>query len=641
MFIGTPFRAVAAAAVGVTVLLGASPAWADTLQDTIDDNGAGVTLVAGSTTTGSASIRVVGNNASGDPDPGCNIDDNEASLVLDIVTPAGVTANPDPLSITSCGTEFSVAFSASSSAVSGRATVTVLSGPAGGGTYVNHVDIPITVTQPVQSDTTAPAAPSINMDAASDTGASSTDDITSDTTPTLNGLTEAGSTVEVFDGTVSLGTTTAATTGGAWTLTPSTALLAGTHSFTAKATDAAKNVSAASPVLAVTIDTDAPTKPTIDLVAASDTGASSTDNITGDNTPTLSGAAEAGSEVKVFDGGTLLETVTAGSGGTWTVTTGVLADGTHTLSAQATDGAGNISEASLTLEVQTDTAAPAKPTIDLVAASDTGASSTDNLTKDTTADLGGAAEAGSEVKVFDGSTSLGTVTAGNSGWSFTTAALAAGAHNLTVTATDTSGNTSVVSDTLVVTIDTTAPVIWIDPDFLTSYYFGVVPAQPGCEATDASGIAGNCTVTGYSTAVGKHTLTGSATDNAGNIGTADRQYTVLPYETKGFFQPVDMGNVLNTVKAGSTVPLKFELFRGAAELTGTSEVKSVAYAKTVCETGLAMDEIETLATSTAGLKYDTTAGQYVYTWKTPTAGCYKITMTSVDGSTISALFKSR
>jgi hypothetical protein len=44
-------------------------AFADTLQDTIDDTGVGVTLEAGSATSGSAGIRVVGNNAAGDPDP--------------------------------------------------------------------------------------------------------------------------------------------------------------------------------------------------------------------------------------------------------------------------------------------------------------------------------------------------------------------------------------------------------------------------------------------------------------------------------------------------------------------------------------------------------------------------------------------
>ena len=43
-------------------------------------------------------------------------------------------------------------------------------------------------------------------------------------------------------------------------------------------------------------------------------------------------------------------------------------------------------------------------------------------------------------------------------WSYTTAALANGAHSLTATATDAAGNTGAASAALSVTIDTTAPV---------------------------------------------------------------------------------------------------------------------------------------------------------------------------------------
>ena len=50
------------------------------------------------------------------------------------------------------------------------------------------------------------------------------------------------------------------------------------------------------------------------------------------------------------------------------------------------------------------------------------------------------------VKVYDGATLLGSATANGSGaWSFTTAALANGAHSLTATATDVAGNTGVAS----------------------------------------------------------------------------------------------------------------------------------------------------------------------------------------------------
>ena len=148
-------------------------------------------------------------------------------------------------------------------------------------------------------------------------------------------------------------------------------------------------------------------------------------------------------------------------------------------------------------------------------------------------------------------------------------------------------------------------------------------------------------MTGYSTAVGPHTLVATATDNAGRTTTAQRSYTVLGWTAKGFYAPVDMGGVLNTVKAGSTVPLKFELFAGPTELTATSAVSSFAAVKVGCVTG-AEDPVETLSTTGGtSLRYDTTGGQYIQNWQTPkSAGsCYRVTMTAQDGSTLMAGFK--
>ena len=131
----------------------AGVAYADNIQDTIDGS-ASVALVAGSPTGGTASVRVVGNNSDGSTrDEGCNWDTGESPLVLDIVTPAGVTANPDPVSITACGVDHTVTFTAGASAVSGTATVSITSTPAGGGGYNNQVSIPITVTQPPPTNT--------------------------------------------------------------------------------------------------------------------------------------------------------------------------------------------------------------------------------------------------------------------------------------------------------------------------------------------------------------------------------------------------------------------------------------------------------------------------------------------------------
>ena len=63
-------------------------------------------------------------------------------------------------------------------------------------------------------------------------------------------------------------------------------------------------------------------------------------------------------------------------------------------------------------------------------------------------------------------------------------------------------------------------------------------------------------------------------DNPNYKGQATGTLVISPWTITGFYQPVDMNGVDNTVKGGSTVPLKFELFSGSTELTDTSAIKS-------------------------------------------------------------------
>ncbi|WP_440958142.1 Ig-like domain-containing protein [Oceanicaulis sp. LC35] len=109
-----------------------------------------------------------------------------------------------------------------------------------------------------------------------------------------------------------------------------------------------------------TVDNTAPAAPsTPDLDAGSDTGSSSTDNITNDTTPTFTGTAEANAIVTVSSSvsGSLGST-TADGAGNWSYTSGVLAEGAHTITATATDAASNASAASGGLSITIDTTAP-------------------------------------------------------------------------------------------------------------------------------------------------------------------------------------------------------------------------------------------------------------------------------------------
>jgi hypothetical protein len=194
-----------------------------------------------------------------------------------------------------------------------------------------------------------------------------------------------------------------------------------------------------------------------------------------------------------------------------------------------------------------------------------------------------------------------------------------------------------------INIDKTAPDVSLvgGPADGGSYYFGSVPAPPTCTASDAlSGLDGSCSVSGYSNAVGTHTVTASATDKAGNTSSASVTYTVLGWTTQGYFNPVNM-NALNTVKGGSTVPLKFRVFAGATELTSTSVVKSFQTQLIQCSGGALEDAVDIVTTGGTSLRYDTDGGQFIQNWQTPKqpGKCYRATVTFQDGSSISADFK--
>jgi hypothetical protein len=109
----------------------------------------------------------------------------------------------------------------------------------------------------------------------------------------------------------------------------------------------------------------------------------------------------------------------------------------------------------------------------------------------------------------------------------------------------------------------------------------------------------------------------------------------------GFFAPIDMDGILNTVKAGAIVPLKFRVFDADVEQTDVSIVAGFTTESVDCTSGTGVDAVEELATTSGTtLRYDPIEQQFVRNWKSPKkSGCYAVTMTTVDGSSITALFK--
>jgi VCBS repeat-containing protein len=317
-------------------------------------------------------------------------------------------------------------------------------------------------------DTAAPNAPVISQaidDVGSITGPLTSGQTTDDTVPRLVGTSEPFATVKIYEGTTLVGTGTADGS-GSWSILLTTTLTAGAHSFTAQATDAAGNTSVSSTSFSLTVDTTPPALPVLTSIL-DDVGNAATPvangGFTNDAQPTLSGTAEAGSTVKIFDNGVQIGSVTA-TGGAWSYTPSpALSNGPHNLTFTATDAVGNTSAPTAGYVINVDTLAPGAPVISSViddVGSVTGPVTGTNPTNDTRPTLSGTAEANATVRIYDGITLVGTVTADGSGnWTLpqTTTTLTQGTHNFTATATDAAGNTSVASAVTTIIVDTTAP----------------------------------------------------------------------------------------------------------------------------------------------------------------------------------------
>lgn len=297
------------------------------------------------------------------------------------------------------------------------------------------------------------------------TGAISKGGVTDDTVPTLHGKATPGGTVKIYEGGVLLGQVIAGND-GQWSMTLPEALAGGAHSLTATVTTVANGESDPSSAFDFNIDVTAPDIPTI-VEVKDDVGfpqnALSKGESTDDTTPTLSGKAEAGSTVHVYDKGSLLGSVVARESGDWSFTPSPpLLNGVHEFTVKAEDKAGNISQPSDMFDIVIDTVAPEKPLIDSVY-DDQGARTGNVLAGASTDDarprISGSAEAGSTVIIRDGDAELGRVIAGSDGkWVFDPpAALSEGEHVLSVEAMDAAGNVSAPSDEFGFVVDTSLP----------------------------------------------------------------------------------------------------------------------------------------------------------------------------------------
>lgn len=271
----------------------------------------------------------------------------------------------------------------------------------------------------------APSAPKI-VSFSPDTGAAESH-ITNADSVTLSGTAVGGSTVDVFDGTEPIGTTTADGNGN-WSLeTPD--LIDGNHSLTATDTDASGLTSVASNTFSLSIDTHQPAAPTM---TAYSPGGAAVRTTTALHDLVLKGTAEANSKIDIFDDEKLIGTVTTSKNGTWSFDTGHLGTGDHVFASTATDAAGTTSPAE-----ETEITVTQSKSVEFTSLSE-------NCHH--VATIKGVAAADSEVKLFNGSASLGMVKAADDGsWSFTTGLLSSKTQVFTAAEVDNTGQTIATS----------------------------------------------------------------------------------------------------------------------------------------------------------------------------------------------------
>ena len=447
-------------------------------------------------------------------------------------------------------------------------------------------------------DTGVPSAPVIST--AADNAGSVQAPLTSgqstdDTTPTLNGTATANATVTIYENGQPVGTVLADGT-GAWSFTPSAPLAAGSHTWTATVTDAAGNISPASPDFTLIVDTTAPTAPVISQAiddVGTITGPITSGQTTDDTVPRLVGTSEPFATVNIYEGTTLVGTGTADGSGSWNILLNTtLTSGAHSFNAQATDAAGNTSVSSASFSLTIDTAPPALPVLTSIL-DDVGNAATPvangGITNDAQPTLSGTAEAGSTVKIFDNGVQIGSVTATGGAWSYTPSpALSNGPHTLTFTATDAAGNASAPTAGYTINVDALAPAApiissvvddvgsVIGPVTGTNPTNDTRPALSGTAEANATvriydGItlvgtvtadaSGNWTLPETTTLTqGTHNFTATATDAAGNTSPASAVTTIIvdltaPTAPTGTFN-ADGSVLTGNAEAGSTVTIR-------------------------------------------------------------------------------------
>ena len=551
-----------------------------TLLDTYD----GVTTQLGTVTVGSGGVWSKTVNLSGDGTHIIVAQDTAANITTSTPVVFTLDTTAPTVAITSAGgptNQASQTITGTVDVADAGATVTILDGATSVGTAVVQSNgswsTSVTLANGTNSltaqvsDTAGNSAtsaavvytlsttgPTVTEVLAFDTGSSASDHITSN--DALSGTGLANTLVHfTIDGVPSSATATA-NAQGVWTFTPS-GLSDGAHTIVASQTDGFGNTGTAS--LSFTLDTTAPAV-AITTIEGGDTLINATEAAGGIQ---ISGTAEIGSSLTVNG-----SAVTVDGTGHWTTSVTPAGQGALTVTAVATDAAGNSASTSTTLTV--DTIAPA------VAITSTG-----GPVNQAAQTISGTGEAGTTITLFDNGAQLQlpTVTVGQNGLWSATVTLANGSNSLTAGDTDAAGNAG-SSSAVIYTLSSVGPTVTesltIDSgtsssDRITSSdaLSGTGLANTVVQFTiDGSPIATTVTAdaqgiwsfTPTGLADGAHTIVASQTDGFGNTGTASLSFTL---------DTTAPAVAITTIEGGDTLINAAEA-AGGIQISGTAEIGS-------------------------------------------------------------------
>jgi Bacterial Ig-like domain len=347
---------------------------------------------------------------------------------------------------------------------------------------------------------------------------------------------------------------------------------------------------------------------------------------------TLAGDAAADSTVTIFDGTTALGSVTALGNGTWSYTTGVLADGTHNFTAIDSSSVG-ISAASSDMVVTNDAVVPNAPNI--VSFSPDTALHGGAFANASVLVLHGTAEANTTVNIYDGTKDLGTASVNSSGaWTFTTGKLGNGVQTFTATDTDAFGNTGAASPAFAVTVDT-SPVA--APTFSG---FSPVNGVKDGDLTDANHLtlagtaAAGTTVTLFDGSVELGTAvaasTGAWTFATGLLADGNNIFTAIATDAAGTVSPVSsaLDVVVDTVAPSAPVVASFSPDTGI-QGDGITNVNHV----TLCGTAVADSTVQVYdGTTLLGHVTANASGAWTYATGTLANGVHAFTATDTNAA---------